>query len=168
MAKKIKKKLPARTSSNKEKDVKTLFRNNPLLVAIIGTVIGGMVVGIAILYLSEHRAEKIAKTALMADINIADEFLKRNMTYDALAIYQDTLKTVSVGKYPEIYAHIKSGEGVCYYRLANVRDKEENITRAIRAFEEALRIYTVEKYPLYYEIIMSNMRKAKQKIRNEY
>ena len=77
-------------------------------------------------------------------------------------------KTVSVSKYPGIYAHIKNNEGLCYQNLAYVSEKEKNVSKAIRAYEEALKVYTVDKYPLYYDIIMSNIRKAKQKMKNEY
>ncbi|TKJ45245.1 hypothetical protein CEE35_04595 [Candidatus Aerophobetes bacterium Ae_b3b] len=142
---------------SKKKGAMRFFGHNPVFIAIISTVIGGILVGIALFYLFEYRAERRAKTALMADINNADELLEANMTDDALAIYQNTLKTVSVRKYPEIYAHIKHNEGICYYELANVRDKEQNLTRAIRAYEEALKIRTVEKYPLDYATAQSNL-----------
>ncbi len=142
------------------------FINNPWLVAVVGGAIGAILAGIVLFYWFEHRAQKKDKIALKARTNNADELLKKNRTDDALAIYQDMLKTVSVRKYPEIYAHIKHSEGMCYSALASVSDKEENLTRAIGAFEEALRIYTVERYPLYYEIVMSNMRIAKQKLQS--
>ena len=60
---------------------------------------------------------------------------------------------------------IQNNLGNAYRDLAEVRDKEENLTGAIRAYEEALKIYTVEKYPLDYDFVMSNMRKAKQKMK---
>lgn len=162
MAKKTEK-LPVQTSSQK-KGVMMSLTHNPRLV----TILGGMVVGSVLWYFFQYKPEKTAKTALIAYINNADELLKKNMTDDALARYQNVLKTPSVRKYPEIYARIKNNEGTCYFKLSYVGDKEKNLSRAIRAYEEALKIRTVEKYPLYYEIVTSNMRKAKQKMKNEY
>ena len=38
--------------------------------------------------------------------------------------------------------------GVAYGILAEVRDKETNAKNAISAFQKALEVYTVEKYPV--------------------
>ena len=47
--------------------------------------------------------------------------------------------------------------GTAYRTLSEVRDKEENLTKAIRAYEEALKIYTVEKYPVDYAMTQNNL-----------
>lgn len=38
-----------------------------------------------------------------------------------------------------------------------IRDKEENISKAIWAYAEALRIYTVEKHPVNYATVQNNL-----------
>jgi len=139
--------------------------NNPWLVGIIGGAIGAVLAGIILYYLFEHRKQKISKTILMTFINNADKLLGKNMTQDALKIYKDMLKVVSGKKEPGVYGHIKNNEGICYCNLAILLNKEENLTKAIRAYEEALKIYTVEKYPLFHKTIMSNMEKTRQGIR---
>ena len=133
------------------------LKDNPLLVAVIGGAIGCILAGIALFYLFEYRAEKIAKTALIARVNSADEFLDKNMIDDALAIYEDILKTATARKYSEIYAHVKHNEGICYFDLAYGGEKEENLSRAILAYEESLEIYIVEKYPVCYAINQNNL-----------
>jgi len=66
------------------------------------------------------------------------------------------------------YATTQNNLGIAYDTLAEVRDKEKNLAKAIRAFEEALKIYTVERYPLYHEIVASNMSRAKQQMKAEH
>jgi tetratricopeptide (TPR) repeat protein len=57
----------------------------------------------------------------------------------------------------EYYAMTQNNLGAAYQTLAEVREKEENTERAIRAYEAALEIYTVEKYPIYYAKIQNNL-----------
>ena len=150
MAKKTEGLLPR--TSNQKKSVIMSLTHNPWLVGIGG----GIVVGLIFWYFLQYKPEKTAKVALIARINSADELSKKNMTDDALATYQDVLKTLSVRKYPEIYAHLKNNQGICYYQLARIRHKEENLIRAIRAYEEALTIYTFKKYPDDYAAAQNN------------
>ena len=44
--------------------------------------------------------------------------------------------------------------------LVDVRDKEENLNLAIRAFEEALKIRTIEEYPIPYAETQNNLGEA--------
>ena len=47
--------------------------------------------------------------------------------------------------------------GNAYRTLAEVREKEENAERAISAYEAALGIYTIEKYPVDYARAQNNL-----------
>jgi tetratricopeptide (TPR) repeat protein len=141
----------------------TFDLNNPWLIGIVCGAFGAIIAGIVLYYLFEYRKEKTLKATRMTIINSADSFLEKNMNHDALEIYKSMLEIVSEGKDPEIYAHIKNNEGICYDNLAGISNKEENLTKAIKAYEEALKIYTVEKYPLYHNVVMSNMEKTKQR-----
>jgi len=38
-----------------------------------------------------------------------------------------------------------------------VRDKDKNLAEAIDAYEEALRVYTLEEYPVDYAMIQNNL-----------
>ena len=131
--------------------------NNPWVIAISMFISGAI-----LSFLLRYRKDKIAKNILTTSINNADIFLEKNMTEDALAIYNNLLKVISEKKYPKIYAHIKNSEGICYYNLAIISNKEDNLIKSIRAYEEALKIYTVEKYPLDYKGVMSNLERAKR------
>jgi hypothetical protein len=39
-----------------------------------------------------------------------------------------------------------------------VRDKESNIEKATNAYQEALKIYTVDRYPIIYQQVKSNLK----------
>jgi hypothetical protein len=41
--------------------------------------------------------------------------------------------------------------GTAYSDLAEVRDKGANLEKTINAYQEALKIYTEEKYPIMYQ-----------------
>ncbi|MEA1995822.1 MAG: tetratricopeptide repeat protein [Campylobacterota bacterium] len=139
--------------------------NNPWLIGIIGGAIGAVLAGIILYYLFEYRKGKITKKIQITSVNNADRLLDKNMTSDALAIYIETLKITSEKEDPNLYAHIKNNEGISYFNLGIVREKEENLTKAIRAYEEALKIYTVEKYPLYHRGVLSNLKRTKQEMK---
>jgi tetratricopeptide (TPR) repeat protein len=50
--------------------------------------------------------------------------------------------------------------GIAYNSLAEVRDKEKNLTKAIFAYKEALKIRTIEKYPIDYAMTQNNLGNA--------
>jgi len=134
-----------------------LNRSNPWLVGIIVGALGAVLAGIILHYLFQYRKEKKSKTILTASMNNADRLLEKNMTEDALAIYNDMLKAVSEKKDPEVYSRINNNQGICYYNLAMISNKEENLTRAILAFEDALKIRTVKQHPVDYAMTQNNL-----------
>jgi len=138
--------------------------NNPWLIGIIGGAIAGVLGGLVLMYFREYKTRQITKTDLMSRVNNVDELLNSGLVDDALLKYEEVLRKVSEAKYPDIYARIMNSQGMCYFGWARVRDKKENLTKAIRACEETLRIYTVERYPLYHEEVASNMRKAQREL----
>jgi hypothetical protein len=44
-----------------------------------------------------------------------------------------------------------------YSTLAEVRDREENCKKAIVAFQEALRVHTLERLPMQYAMTQNNL-----------
>ena len=136
---------------------KRFDRKNPWLVGIVGGALGAILAGIVLYYYFEHREQKSFITIVKTSVNNADQLLGKNMVNEALVIYVEMSKTVSEKKEPKMYGHIKNNEGICYRKLAIVSNKEENLTQAIRAFEEALKIRTVEKYPIDYAMTQNNL-----------
>ena len=107
-----------------------------IIEAILVAVLVGIGVEVLIHYLFERRKKRTHKTIFDNSINKADKLLKNNLPQEALTIYNDLLKSVSHKEYPEIYGIIKNSEGECYLAFANLRDKGENLAKAIHAFEE--------------------------------
>ena len=105
--------------------------NNPWFVGIIGGAIGAIISGIVLYYLFEYRKEKTLKITCRTIITNADSLLEKNMIGDALKIYAEMSKIVSEERDPEDYAHIKNNEGIGYFKLAEISNKEENLTKAI-------------------------------------
>jgi len=50
--------------------------------------------------------------------------------------------------------------GAAYGTLAGVEEKAENCKRAIAAYEEALKVYTPERFPMYYGGTQNNLGNA--------
>jgi hypothetical protein len=86
------------------------------------------------------------------------------MEKDALTIYEESLKEVSGKSEPVLFSHIKHKQGHCYYNLSLVSNMEDNLTKSIHAYEEALKIRTLEKYPENYRMLKSNIDLAKKQI----
>lgn len=135
---------------------------NPLLVGIISAIFGAFLGSYLTWYLSERPKEKKAGVVFNARIENAEGLLEKNMPKDALKECNDLLEEVSVVEYPEIYARIKRNEGLCYFNLTKewnkkTWDKVDDLKRAIHAFDEALKVYTVEKYPVDYATTQNNL-----------
>jgi tetratricopeptide (TPR) repeat protein len=78
---------------------------------------------------------------------------------------QDALKKISyttLDNFSLDYARVQNNLGNTYQRLSAVFDEEKNLNLAIKAYKEALKIYTKKKYPQLYEDIRRNMREAQR------
>src|SRR3989304_1659301 len=120
--------------------------NNPWLVGIIGGALGAIVAGIVLYYLFEHRKQKILRSILMTSKDNADRLLEKNMTGEALEIYNKVLQSISEKGDQKFYGNIKNSKGECYLNLATIKDKEHNLIKAILVYKQALKIFNVDKY----------------------
>lgn len=66
-----------------------------------------------------------------------------------------------------IHATTQNNLGTVYSTLAEVEAKAENCRKAIRAYEEALKVFTREEFPEMYSLIDHNLRKALNFCRGE-
>ena len=62
--------------------------------------------------------------------------------------------------FPHNYAKTQNNLGNAYGNLADVRDSEDNLKGAIRAYEEALNVLTVDRFPQDYARTQNNMGNA--------
>jgi hypothetical protein len=72
------------------------------------------------------------------------------------------LKVYTLSEYPLDYAVTQDNLGDVYSALAEVKDKEENLSKAARAYEEALKVYTLGRYPAQFRTTTAAMEKAKK------
>ncbi|MCJ7547808.1 MAG: hypothetical protein MUP30_13500, partial [Deltaproteobacteria bacterium] len=141
----------------KKSSARRWSKNSPWFIGIVGGLIGAFVVGVVLYYFYGHRELEIYRAIAMTSLNNADRLLEKNMVEDALAIYTDVAGKVSAKKDAALYANVQNSEGVCYYKLALVKNTEANLLKAVSAFQEALKIRTVEKYPADYANTQNNL-----------
>ena len=56
------------------------------------------------------------------------------------------------------YAMTQNNLGSAYRRLAEVEAKAENCKKGIKAYEEALKVFTKEEFPEVYPVVERNLR----------
>jgi tetratricopeptide (TPR) repeat protein len=58
------------------------------------------------------------------------------------------------------YATTQNNLGTAYSTLAEVESKAENCQKAIQAYEEALKITTIDRFPMQYATTQNNLGNA--------
>jgi tetratricopeptide (TPR) repeat protein len=127
------------------------------LSVVIGTLIAGTLVCIISYNLYEAREKKLDKTVLESHLIRAGKLEEDGLYSEAVAVLYDLFKEVSDKKHSEIYAEAKDVEGRCFGKLSLVNNKEDNVKKSIRSFEEALKVRTIEKYPINYANTHNNL-----------
>jgi len=92
---------------------------------------------------------------ILDHVEDADKMLSKNLTEEALTVYQETLKEVNKRNNPRIYGRIQLRQGICYVNLSYSLDQEKNILKAILKFEEALEYleYATDKQNYLYSML---------------
>jgi tetratricopeptide (TPR) repeat protein len=126
-------------------------------MGIVGLVVGVLLTWLISALVFHQKERRFYEDRRIQFVDNADQLLSKHLTEDALKIYHDVLSVISAEGDPALYGHIKNNEGVCYYQMALTNDAEDNIVKAIRAFEEALQIRTEEEYPLDYATTQNNL-----------
>jgi len=143
--------------SDSLQNVNSIFNLSSLVTGITLTIIGILLKVYFIDKKKEKRNEKVFISKVKSSLINADSLIKKDMSMAALSECKAISKMISADKYPKEFAHIKNGEGICYFKFSKINDKEENLTLSIRAFEEALKIRTIEKYPVDYAETQKNL-----------
>ena len=72
----------------------------------------------------------------------------------AIESFIESLKVKDLASdYPYQHAEVQFDLGRAYVRLAEIEDKSENYNKGIKAFDEALKIFTEESSPKVFEMI---------------
>ena len=122
---------------------KEYLKNNyiaPTIVVIIGILF-------LVFVINPYIDHQKTKTETDYHFDQAKHFVNEGQFEEAIDEYKEIIK-ISYIKFPYEYAMAQNDLGVAYGILAEVRDKETNAKNAISAFQKALEVYTVEKYPV--------------------
>jgi tetratricopeptide (TPR) repeat protein len=86
----------------------------------------------------------------------------------AIEAYQEALKVRTLEQFPIDYAATQNNMGNAYCQLADVEDKYEitikAIEKAIEACQEALKVRTLDKFPIDYSATQNNMGNAYRRL----
>jgi tetratricopeptide (TPR) repeat protein len=118
-------------------------RKNAVIVVAIAALIVAALTFLHPIYL-EHGEREDLKSQIDSSIRRADSLRDTGLFEEAIDEYKSILKMVSPKKFPDSYATTQNNLGTAYGRLADVRDKKANLEKAIHAFQEALKIHTIE------------------------
>lgn len=78
---------------------------------------------------------------------------------------QEALTVFNIQKYPFEYAMTQNNLGTAYGMLAEIKDRNENLLLAMRAFDEALKVYSSQTHPDDYRKVIANQDKIKSRFR---
>ena len=135
--------------------------SNPIIIGVISGILSGVLVGIIIYNLYEKIKKDKVKIKVKDLLDNANKLLENNDFENALFEYNRLLKEMAGEGESEIFSKIKFQEGICYYYSSFKVDKEINLNNSIRAYEEALKIFTLEKYPLLHKKVIANLEKTR-------
>lgn len=130
--------------------------NNPWLVAI---VVGIILISLGY-YIYDYRKQKTAKNIIMNSYAEANNLGKNELYQDALVLFLELLKSVSEDNDPYLWANIQNSAGVCYCKLSLLKDKQDNLLKAIHAFNQSLRVRKSNIYSVEYSETQNNLGNA--------
>ena len=88
---------------------------------------------------------------------------KKEYILIAIKSYKKVLKLRTPDdRFPMNYAATQNNLGTAYQILAEAKDKPENCQLAVKAFQEALKVYTPDRFPMDYAMTQNNLGTAYQ------
>ncbi|QWR76702.1 tetratricopeptide repeat protein [Candidatus Magnetomonas plexicatena] len=126
-----------------------------LIGVIVAIVVGLPTIGAFLYPILKTRKDKNEKITILTTAVENAEKLQEKHPQDALKTYEKILETLPPNH--KLYGRVKDDEGQCYYYLALIDKKEENIEHAIAAYEAALKIRIIDKYPIDYAETQNNL-----------
>ncbi len=103
---------------------------------------------------------KITQGAIYRRLSEIDNQNKEQYLINALDAYSQALILYKIYNEPYQYALIYGNIGNVYIEFSKIKDKQDNVIKAIEAFDEALKIFTPENYPSDYYRTIKNKEMA--------
>lgn len=105
----------------------------------------------------DFAARKIASFRVAMHIKKAEQLAGSRRYPEAVALYDGVLVDISETVQPRLFARVKTSKGLTLAAQSAQTKNKDDITRAIRAFEESLRVYRVDQYPEDYAAAQNNI-----------
>ncbi len=131
--------------------------NNPWVIGIGVAIISVILSVLASHVYSVYKEKRSSRAIVITKLSDANKKVESGLVEDALDIYISLQDEVSEKKESKIYAEIKHNTGVCYSILATFEDKNINLNKAELALQDALKVYTTEKYPIHYAMTQNSL-----------
>lgn len=90
-------------------------------------------------YTSEYPVRMVLKV-----MENASQLIDNMKFSEALAEFDKVQNKFGYAKHPHIYGWIKSAKGVCFMEMAKHEDKKNNLLKAVKEFEEILKLDALE------------------------
>jgi len=120
-----------------------------IIVAGVAAALLGAILANAITYFYYTGRKTLAERAAVS-LREATRLYEETNAEAALERCNEVLSYVSREKDPQLYQTAKQLRGRCYAWLANLSDKQANLTKAIADFDEALAAAPPDRFPTTY------------------
>lgn len=102
--------------------------------------------------LNELSMTKDISKSMLDSLEEADKMLSKNLTEEALEVYQKALHEINKEEHPDLFCKIKMQIIKCFINLSAFENEEKYLQRAILLIEEIKKIISLESnLPLYIE-----------------
>jgi hypothetical protein len=122
--------------------IKILFKKHRgkivtlLVLPFLAAVFGNMA--------TDYKKDIESKRQFTLQVISTEELVEQGLRDEALEQFNELSKTVPSDKYPELYARVRYGQGVCN-ELG--KKNEENLIKAVKYYNDALKEFPYSKYP---------------------
>ncbi|MBE9592002.1 MAG: hypothetical protein IMF19_00835, partial [Proteobacteria bacterium] len=80
-------------------------RDNPWMIAIVAVIVG-IILGLIVSGIDEHKEEELLKSQIDSSVQNAENLFNDGVNEEAIKILEDTLKLFSRKQFPERYGRI--------------------------------------------------------------
>ena len=140
----------------KAKIIVKVINDNKLIFTLTSGVLVVILGLIIVNHLEEKQRENEFRNKIKTSLDYAERLMKRTKYEDALIVYNNLSSEISEKNDP-FYGKLNFNLGMCHWRLSEKSNNEKNMLNSIYAFMEALKIYTIKKYPLDYATTQNNI-----------
>ena len=119
--------------------------------------ITGIILSVFIGDVIDFAGHKITSFRSAMNIKKAEQLGQARRFPEAATLYETVLLDMSETVQPQLFARVKTSQGLMLASLSSRTKNKDDITRAIRAFQESIRVYRADRYPGNYAAAQNNI-----------